>query len=64
LGDYSKWPISRQLAIKLSRDSTHYNLATVNCLRGRQATAITQADVDAEMATIDPVPVYLVDAFC
>lgn len=47
----------------MSRDAAYYNLAAVNVLRGRQAFAIAQDEVDAALATIEPVPVYLVDAF-
>jgi hypothetical protein len=64
LADYSVWPIVRQCALKLDRDPQHYDLAVVNRLRGRSARAITQKEVDAALATIEPVPVYLVDAFC
>jgi len=63
LGDYGQWPVVRQLALKMSRDAAYYNLAAVNVLRGRQAFAIAQDEVDAALATIEPVPVYLVDAF-
>lgn len=45
MGDYSKYPLSRQLALKSIADPEHFCLATVNKLRGRDENAITWADV-------------------
>lgn len=45
VSDYSKYPISRQLALKSIGDPEHFCLATVNKLRGRDEGAITWADV-------------------
>lgn len=45
LSDYSRWPVTRQLALKLVADAAFFDLAKVNELRGRDANAITLADV-------------------
>lgn len=45
LDDYSQWPITRQLALKLVGDPEFFDLATVNTLRGRDENAITLAEV-------------------
>jgi cytochrome c553 len=45
LGDYSRYPIARQLAVKLISDGDHFNLEEINRLRGRDANAITLTDV-------------------
>lgn len=45
LCDYSKWPLERQLALKLITDPDHFDLALFNSVRGRAATAITLRDV-------------------
>jgi len=47
LTDKSKWPIARQLAVKLVYDPQHFDAARVNVLRGRAAGAVTLADVAA-----------------
>lgn len=46
MGDYSVWPIVRQLALKQDRDEDFYDLAKFNALRGRAQDAITQSEVD------------------
>ncbi len=45
LCDYSKWPIERQLAVKLLTDPEYFDLDLFNKVRGRAATAITLADI-------------------
>jgi hypothetical protein len=45
VSDYSRYPVSRQLALKLVSDGDHFNLQEVNRLRGRDENAITLADV-------------------
>jgi hypothetical protein len=45
VSDYSRYPVSRQLALKLVSDGDHFNLAEVNRLRGTDESAITLADV-------------------
>lgn len=45
LDDYSKWPVTRQLAIKFLRSPMLLNLEVVNRLRGRDENAITLDDV-------------------
>jgi hypothetical protein len=45
LSDYSRYPIARQLAVKLVADADHFSLEEVNRLRGRAQTAITLSDV-------------------
>lgn len=45
LGDYSRYPIARQLAVKLVNDPEHFSIEEVNRLRGRANSAITLADV-------------------
>ncbi len=45
LCDYSKWPIERQLAVKLITDPEYFDLELFNKVRGRAPTAITLADV-------------------
>ena len=45
LGDHSRWPVTRQLALKLVSDGDHFNLAEVNRLRGTDENAITLTDV-------------------
>jgi hypothetical protein len=45
VSDYSRYPITRQLALKLVSDGDNFNLAEVNRLRGRDENAITLADV-------------------
>lgn len=47
MGDYSIWPIARQLALKLIKDPGNHNRKLVNLLRGRQSDAISEAEVDA-----------------
>jgi len=45
LGDYSKFPISRQLFLKKTNDPEYYDRQRVNELRGRQPDAITEEEV-------------------
>ena len=45
LGDYSKWPIVRQLALKLVNDPGRFDLGRINEIRGRSDGAITLEDV-------------------
>jgi len=45
LGDYSRWPIERQLAMKLLSDPEHFDLVKVNRIRGRADGAIVLADI-------------------
>lgn len=45
VGDYSRWPVTRQLAAKLVRDTEFFDLDIINKIRGRDADAITLADV-------------------
>lgn len=45
LGDYRKWPVTRQLAVKFLRSPMLLNLDVVNKLRGRDENAITLDDV-------------------
>jgi hypothetical protein len=45
IDDYSEWPVARQLALKLLGDPEHFDLLTVNRLRGRDENAITMGDV-------------------
>jgi hypothetical protein len=44
-GDYSKWPITKQLALKLLRDPEHYDRVAVNRIRRRADDAITEEEV-------------------
>ena len=44
-GDYHKWPIVRQLALKLLRDPKFYDRVLVNRIRGRAEDAITGEEV-------------------
>ncbi len=45
VSDYSRWPVTRQLAAKLLGDGDNFDLKVVNQLRGRDDNAITLADV-------------------
>ncbi len=45
LGDYSIWPLERQLAVKLVRDAEHFDLDIFNRVRGRAPGAIAMEDV-------------------
>lgn len=45
LDNYSKWPLTKQLAAKLLRDSDGFNLERFNEIRGRDKNAITLAEV-------------------
>lgn len=45
LGDYSKWPLARQLALKLVSDPGRVSLEVFNEVRGRAESAMTLADV-------------------
>lgn len=45
LGDYSKWPVTRQLAVKFLRSPMLLNLEVVNRLRGRDENAINLDDI-------------------
>ena len=46
VGDYSKYPIARQLWLKRTNDPEYYDRERVNMLRGRQPDAITESEVD------------------
>jgi len=45
MGDYSVWPLTRQLALKLVVDPTRFDLVIFNRVRGRADTAIELADI-------------------
>ena len=45
MGDYSQWPLTRQLALKLIVDGDRLDLKKFNRIRGRADTAITLSDV-------------------
>ena len=45
MGDYSVWPITRQLACKLLATPDSFDLRLVNELRGRDEQAIEMAEV-------------------
>lgn len=45
LGDYSKWPISRQIAAKMIADPEYCNPQRINSLKGTDACAIDWKDV-------------------
>lgn len=45
LTDKAKYPIARQLAVKLLRDPNYFDLSAINAMRGRAPTATTLADV-------------------
>jgi hypothetical protein len=45
LNDYSVCPLELQLVVKLFSDPEHFDLAKVNELRGRAATAIVMSDL-------------------
>ena len=45
MDDYSTWPITRQLALKLIVDPGRFDLAEVNEVRGRAIDAISLAEV-------------------
>ncbi len=47
--DKSKWPIARQLLLKMECDPSFYDRIKVNTLRGRQPETITQSEVMAFM---------------
>ncbi len=49
-GRFDGMPVVRQLAYKKLRDPEHYDRVRVNELRGRQSDAVTEAEVDAEVA--------------
>lgn len=46
LGDLSRWPVARQLALKKQYDPEYYNRIEVNLLRRRQPDSITESEVD------------------
>ena len=52
-GRYALWPVERQLALKLLRDSEHYDLEAFNAVRPRDIHAITQSEVNSWLPTID-----------
>jgi 5-methylcytosine-specific restriction endonuclease McrA len=45
MGDYSQWPITRQLACKLLATPEQFDLAMINELRGRSEQAIEWSEV-------------------
>lgn len=45
MGDYSVWPIEKQLALKLLVDPAWFDLEVINSIRGRSSTAIELVDV-------------------
>lgn len=45
LGDLSRWPVARQLALKKEHDPEHYDRVEVNLLRRRQPDSITESEV-------------------
>jgi len=45
MGDASEWSLTRQLALKLVRDPSRFNLERFNEIRGRAEGAIELADV-------------------
>lgn len=45
VGDYSRYPISRQLALKLVADPMAFDLAAINKLRGNDPNEFTMGDV-------------------
>ena len=45
LDNYSIWPLTRQLAVKLLHDGKHFDLPTFNVIRGRDEGAIEIEDV-------------------
>lgn len=45
VGDYSRYPISRQLALKLVTDPEAFDLDKINELRGNDPNEFTMADV-------------------
>jgi hypothetical protein len=49
LEDYSKWPVTRQLALKFLRSPSLVDLGLVNKLRGRDENAITMDDVNVHL---------------
>jgi cytochrome c553 len=52
LGDYSKWPLARQLALKLLQDREHFDLRKFNVIRGRAPNAITMREVNAQIVQL------------
>lgn len=52
-GVFAAMPIARQLAYKKLHDPYWYDRVAVNLLRGRQADAVTEDEVDAECETIN-----------
>ncbi len=53
LGDYGQWPPERQLALKKMRDKEHYDRVKVNLLRFTEPEAITEAEVDQWVQTME-----------
>jgi hypothetical protein len=45
-GDYSKWPIAKQYAVKKDNDPRFYNRILLNRLRGRADEAISEEEVN------------------
>jgi len=54
-GDYSEWPITRQLAAKLLADPGRFDLRRFNEIRGRAPGAITLSYLVAADAYISPI---------
>jgi len=64
LGDYSVWPVVRQLALKRLRDPNRYNRRKINELRHRAAEAISEAEVlRAQHDLCNPFANYRILAF-
>ena len=53
LGDYSIWPITRQLAVKMLSDPAFFDLKKFNELRDRSPEAITLGDVTKHLQLIE-----------
>lgn len=45
MDDYSKWPVSRQLALKMLADPNNFDRVLINQIRGRDENAIDLPDV-------------------
>lgn len=55
MGDYSIWPVARQLALKLVADPNRFDLKKFNKLRGRNERAITLDEVTQYLELKDTV---------
>lgn len=45
LGDYSRWPVSRQYALKAIQDMAFFDRIRLNLLRGRAKDAVDECEV-------------------